>query len=100
MQPPADSWGVGRREAGFREVTAGGKCLVRPEERAWQQIDSAGAGCRLAHTTQAGSHAAEVYRPPLREIRLSLHGDDAREPGPPLSSAYRMARLKWSNSEI
>nr|BFD92689.1 hypothetical protein KitaXyl93_40490 [Kitasatospora sp. Xyl93] len=63
-----------------------------------RQLPSRGA--ESAHSTQTGGHAAQVYRPPLREVRLSLHADDARDTGGPLSSAYRIVGSKRPDGGI
>ncbi|GAB7181604.1 hypothetical protein ATKI12_1435 [Kitasatospora sp. Ki12] len=57
-------------------------------------------GADSAHSTQTGGHAAQVDRPPLREIRLSLHADDARDTDGLLSSAYRILGSKHPHGGI
>src|SRR5579884_1446109 len=49
------------------------------EDQPERHVGDPGSAVPSRHATQAGGHAAQVDRPPLREIRLSLHGHDARE---------------------
>lgn len=47
---------------------------------------------RSEGATEHGGDAAQVYCPPLREIRLSLHGSDRREVRTEMSPSCRMMR--------